>query len=537
VRVPELDRWRIAPTLAAAALVTVYLAIDPRSADFAAHVFRSELFEREGFTVWNGQWYGGHHTVAYSVLFPPLAALVGPAVVGAVSAVVAAGLFESLVHHRFGRAGRAATIWFGFVAGLMPFTGRMPFALGVAFGLAALLALQRGWRSASVILAVACSISSPVAGLFVAMAGIAYELSGLIPAHRRGESHRGAGALVVVASLVPPVVLSILFPEGGWQPFNFSSFLPVPVGAVVCFVLLPREHSTLRIAVVLYGLATIAAFVIPTPMGSNAARLAELFVAPTLLLALASRPPTQRPGRALTAVMLLLVAIWTVWAPVRDFRKASGDPSLRAAYYRPLLDFLESRDDGPWRVEVLFTKNHFEAAEVAPEFAMARGWQRQLDIERNPLFYDRGIFNSITYGLWLSEHGVKYVAVPDVEVDISSRLERALIDSGRARYLKLRFRSDHWRVYEVALPTKLAVREEGGDANLTELKTDEFKIRFDRPGAALVHVGWTPYWRVDGGCVEEAGPWTRVTARRSGVLRVYISVSADRLVARGRRCS
>ncbi|MDQ3937953.1 MAG: hypothetical protein M3253_04650, partial [Chloroflexota bacterium] len=305
------DAWRVVPTLVAAALVALYLALDPRSADFAAHVFRAELFEREGFTIWNGQWYGGHHTVAYSVLFPPLAALIGPAAVGAISTVAAAGLFESLVHRSFGRAGRWAAIWFGVVAGLIPFTGRMPFALGVVFGLAALLALQRGWRTASVLLAVACAISSPVAGLFVAMAGIAYELAGLIPAHRRGESHRGAGALVVLASLVPPVALSILFPEGGWQPFSFSSFMPVPIAAVVCFLLLPREHATLRVAVVLYGLATIAAFVIPTPMGSNAARLAELFVAPTLLLALASRPPTQRPGPALTAVMLVLVAVWT----------------------------------------------------------------------------------------------------------------------------------------------------------------------------------------------------------------------------------
>jgi hypothetical protein len=536
VRLPELDRWRVAPPITAAALVAVYLILDPRSADFAAHVFRTELFEREGFTIWNGQWYGGHHTVAYSVLFPPLAALLGPALVGGLSSVASAALFESLLHRQFGRAGRWAALWFGVVAGLMIFTGRMPFALGVALGLAAVVALQRGWRVTSVVLAVACAISSPVAGLFLALAGIAYELAGLVPGVRREDSHRWAGAVVVTGALVPPVVLAILFPEGGWQPFTFESFVAVPIAAVVCFLLLPKGQPTLRIAVALYGIATIAAFAIPTPMGSNAVRLAELFVGPVLLLALALRPRSQRPGPALTAAMLALVGLWTVWAPVRDYQKVQGDPSVRASYYEPLLEFLETRNGGPWRVEVLFTKNHFEAAQIAPEFALARGWQRQLDVERNPLFYDRGIFNSTTYGLWLSEHGVKYVAVPDVEVDISSRLERALIASGRLSYLRLRFESEHWRVYEVTLTRKLAMGERGVDASVTELKPEEFTVRFDRPGTALVHVGWTPYWRTRDGCVEPAGRWTRVTARHAGLVPVHISLTLDRLVARGRRC-
>ncbi|MEA2457594.1 MAG: hypothetical protein QOC95_566, partial [Thermoleophilaceae bacterium] len=71
-----LDWSRLAPVLAAAAIAVVYLIVKPRTVDLAAHVFRAELFDREGFTIWNGAWYGGHHALAYSVLFAPAAGLI-----------------------------------------------------------------------------------------------------------------------------------------------------------------------------------------------------------------------------------------------------------------------------------------------------------------------------------------------------------------------------------------------------------------------------------------------------------------------------
>ena len=58
------------------------LAWDPRVGDLAAQVFRTELFHRGGLAIWNSSWYGGHYILTYSVLFPPLAALLGPQVVG-----------------------------------------------------------------------------------------------------------------------------------------------------------------------------------------------------------------------------------------------------------------------------------------------------------------------------------------------------------------------------------------------------------------------------------------------------------------------
>ena len=73
--------WLPAVALSAA-LAAAMLAWNPQVGDLAAQVFRTELFERGGLAIWNGSWYGGHYTLTYSVLFPPLAALLGPQVVG-----------------------------------------------------------------------------------------------------------------------------------------------------------------------------------------------------------------------------------------------------------------------------------------------------------------------------------------------------------------------------------------------------------------------------------------------------------------------
>ena len=51
-----------------------------------------------------------------------------------------------------------------------------------------------------------------------------------------------------------------------------------------------------------------------------------------------------------------------------------------------------------------------------------------------------------------------------------------------------------------------------------------------------MRVRWSPYWRVPGGCVERAGDWTRVIARRPGRLHMTMSFSLERVLIRGRRC-
>ncbi|MGI8749680.1 MAG: hypothetical protein ACR2J6_03890, partial [Thermoleophilaceae bacterium] len=256
-RLGRIDPWRVAPTLLTFALALVYVVVKPRSPDLAAHIFRAELFGREGFTIWNGQWYGGHHTPAYSILSPPLVWLLGPQVTGGLSSIAATACFTELVHRHFGpHRYRWGALWFGLGSATLMATNRLPFALGVAFGLAACLALQRDRRLIAPLLGVLSAISSPVAGLFVAMGGVAYALAA------RGEGvpvKRVDGAALAVAGLAPPVLLTVAFTEGGYAPFPFTAYVAIPAFCALALLVLPRGERTLRVGVVLYALGSTLA--------------------------------------------------------------------------------------------------------------------------------------------------------------------------------------------------------------------------------------------------------------------------------------
>src|SRR3954447_10896779 len=92
----------------------VWLVVAPDARDLASQAYRAALFGREGFALWDGGWYAGHHLPAYSVLFPALAWALGVRLAGAVAAVAAAAAFGALAErHLDPRPARLAAGWFG----------------------------------------------------------------------------------------------------------------------------------------------------------------------------------------------------------------------------------------------------------------------------------------------------------------------------------------------------------------------------------------------------------------------------------------
>jgi hypothetical protein len=502
------SRW--APALVAAVVCGAFALWNPPLRDLAAHTFRAEYFEEHGFAIWNNTWYGGHYLLAYSVLFPPLAALLSPVWVGAVAAVASAYLFDRLVREQWGERARWAGLWFAaFGALALLANGWLVFALGTAFALGTLRALQLGHPALAVGLAAGSALSSPVATVFLALVAVA------------GVRRRGLA--IAIAALAVLALLGLLFPEGGEFPFWFSAWWPL---ALFCALALLATRGTgereVRAVLIVYlALATLA-WVVASPVGGNATRLGALFGGPVVLAIVLARTPQRLRAPVVVAALVMGLA-WQVVSPYRQVAESLDDPSTERPYYAPVKEWLRVNGARNARIEIPQTFNHWEAAYVAPEFSLARGWLRQLDRERNSIFYDGREPTHARYRAWLYENGIRWVAASDAELDYSAVDEDRLIRQD-PRYLRLRARLDHWDVYEVVGGRGL-VR---GPARLAQLGPESFTLAFARPGLAQVRVRYTPYWHVaEGpGCVGKSGDWTLVRADLSGPVRVETRFSA-----------
>jgi hypothetical protein len=342
------------------------------------------------------------------------------------------------------------------------------------------------------------SLTSPVAGLFVALAGVAIGLAG----------ERRRGIALAVGGATPIAALNLLFPVGGSEPFVFSAYIAIPLLAVVVVWLVPIRFRALRIGAVLYAVLATLLFIVPNALGGNVTRLGTLFAGPVLALVLWPR------GRLVVIAVSIPLLYWQLVAPIRDVRKAAGEPSTEQAFYEPLVAELgELQANGPpFRVEVAPTKNRWEADYIARDFQIARGWLRQLESDDFDLFSD-GNLDAASYRDWLDRHDADYVAVPNAPLDYLAEDEVALIDSG-LDYLDPIWSNADWTLYRVADAHPLGVSAAGADW---------FEVDAPRAGTYPVALNFTSTWTVTNGdaCVEPASDGTTtVKADAPGKIRV-----------------
>lgn len=501
----------------------------PPSPDLAAQVYRVHLYSTEGFTLWDNAWYGGHYIPNYSLLFPPLAAALGLRGTGALAVSASVWAFRALLAPREHLRVALASTLFAIGASGDLFIGRVTFALGVALGLTAALAIARGRNSWCAVLSLACAAASPVAAAFLVLAA-----SGDLLANRAPKRF----ALLAGPALALTAATLVLFPEQGYEPFALSSMLAALAASIAVLLLVPPEERLVRCTALLYAAALLLAYTVRSPMGSNAVRFGVLF-APAALAAcvrgedvhrviLSAAPWRRAPLRfasaargsvrtassALLAAIVGALVIWQLTGPVAQSVGASEDPASHLSFYTPVIDFLDRNvAGGPMRVEVPFTKSHWDATILGSRFALARGWDRQLDTRYNALFY-QGHFSAAAYREWLLENAVRFVALSDAPMDFSSVQEAALVRGGLP-FLRPAFESAHWHVYEVIDARPLA----SGAGYLTRLNGDGFSLLARHAGPSLVRVRYTPYWSVTSGratVTRTADGWTELDARAPG---------------------
>jgi hypothetical protein len=315
------------------------------------------------------------------------------------------------------------------------------------------------------------------------------------------------------------VALNLAFPVGGVEPFVFSAFIAIPLLAAVVLWLVPPEYPAVRIGAVLYALGALAAFVIDTPLGGNVTRLGALVAGPLLALLVWPR------GRWVVLAVSVPLLYWQLIAPVRDVSKASGDPSTERAFYEPLLAELDRLGEpGSFRLHIPPTKNRWEAAYVAPDHPIARGWLRQLESDDFDLFTD-GSLTASSYLSWLEDHAVSYVALPEAPRDYLAEDEVALIEDDLS-YLEPLWSNEDWRLYGVDAPPSSGprywdLRERGVRVE----SPDSFSLDAEQAGEYSTGITWSNYWHVsegDGCVVPHGDERTTVVVAKRGNERLEV---------------
>jgi hypothetical protein len=503
------------PEIVTAALCAVILAVGIRGPDLPAQNYRVWLLRHHGLVVFDSHWYAGHTLPGYSLLFPPLAAAIGARLLGALSCVAATAALTRLLRRDRATGHDLALLWFAVVVTVDLIVGRLPFALGLAFGIGALVAAKEDRRVWCAGLAVACAGASPLAGAFLLLAAVAWwPDAGWARVWPLGLSAIGIAAAQV-------------FGEGGTFPFEALDLVAVVAIGGFAVLLLRRDSALVRRGAVLYALAGLALYAIPNPIGGNVERLGAIVAGPLAAYELLHRDRLRRRLLALGALPMLA---WQL-APIPDAIATSYSPSAHSSYYAGLVRYLDGHGARTQRLEVPLTKARWETDYLATTFALARGWERQVDLEHNAVLY-RHDLTAADYYDWLHANAVHWVALPDVALDGSETGERRLLTGPTLPYLTPAWQDAHWRLWAVRDPTSLVT----GPAELVSLDVSRFTLHATGAGMATVLLRWTKFWRVTAGsaCVAPtADGWTAVTLTGPGDVTVSAVVNPGSLVGSG----
>lgn len=484
--------------------------------DWPAQLFRAWLARHVGYTVWSNAWYSGDAIISYSVLYPVFALGLSAALIGvlAVGATSLAAVDLAPTGSRWRAVGFHLSVTVVLLAALM--IGQVPFLAGIAFGSWALRAVATRKGFLAFLLAAACALTSPIAGAFliISLPGLAVALG-------------WRTVLPLISAVLGPAAAIVFGGVGGTFPFAQASLIEISIFCVAALVV--SRNAAAQVWVLTYLVVSLVSFAIANPVGGDVARLGELVALPLVWHLL----PTMRGGRgairiAFAAVLLAAAAAWQIYPAASAASRGMDDPSQNRLYYAGLLHYLSRQDPRRGRLEVVFTREHWESYWVARAFPIARGWERQTDDKVSGVLYHP--LTAADYYRWLKRNAVTLVALPDVPIDYGGQAEATLLRHPPS-YLRPVYHDAHWRVWRVVHPSVLV----SGPARMRSLGTASFTLEFRRRGEATVRIHGSDLWQVTHGsaCVRtNPGGWIVVRARKPGRVALNSRLSLDAVIGK-----
>jgi hypothetical protein len=518
-RTTPLAREALLSAAAAASLAAALAWFGPPGSDLAAHAYQRAMFLQHGFDLWNNFWYAGRYSfVTYSLLYYPLAALLGIKLLAVATIATAALAFAVVIGREWGPTARWSSRTFAVVWAGTVLSAAFPFALGIALALLALWAIQarRHWRFAC--LAALALAASPLAFLLLSLL-----LIGIALDRRADRRLLVVPAAVIAVAGAAEVLLWRAFPDSGRYPFSIAELIPAAgfgvIGALFAWGAEPARR--LRFVFVVYTAACLGAFLVPSALGENIARFRYAAI-PVAVLLFSLRD--WRPRFVCVSVLALAVS-WNVTPLAASFAHASSDPASSKAYWAPAVHYLHRHLGPSYRVEAVDTEGHWAAVYLPRAgIPLARGWFRQDDFPQNKLLYSS--LGPRAYLAWLRNLGVRYVVLTAAPVDYSARGEARLLASGRSKLRPVLF-SPELTIYEV--PKARRIVSGPGPAGVLAFTETRIDLQLALPGRYRLAVRYSPYWQPSSGCVvrREDG-MVELVVPRGGRVQVHFDVKAGR---------
>ena len=519
LRGSALTREALAASGAAGSLSALLVWMGPPGSDLPAHLYQRTLFLEHGFALWNNFWYAGRYSfITYSLIYYPLAALLGIRLLAVATVAAAALAFAVVVRRQWGAGARWSSRTFALVWAGIVLSAAFPFALGAALALLAIWAVQ-----ARRLVGSRCWRSSPLAASPVAFLLLALLLAGIAVGRRTDRRILvGAGLALVTLSLLE-LCLWRIFPSDGRYPFSGTELAGALVFCAFGVVLSWRiERARVLLCVFpVYALACIVAYLVPSALGDNVIpdqvrRGADRGAAPdaAAVAAASARLRRARPCRVLECD-----------AARRQLLESSADPASNAVFWAPAVQYLHDHWNPSYRVEAIDTVGHWDAFYLPRAgIPLARGWFRQDDFPENAALY--GHLGPRAYLSWLRRLGVRYVVAPQAPPDYGAEAEADLVASDRLS-LKLVFVSANVYVYEVPSPRPIVTGP--GPAHVRSVGQSAMTLYVGAPGTYRIAYRYTPYWHTTRGCVS-SGPdrMIRLHVRHPGLAKLTFAIDAGR---------